>query len=199
MSVKLGTNIMIPKYIILLLSGGMDSVVGLYDLHAQGHKIHCLIVEYGQRHVQETIWAKAHAGRLGLLYTTVSIPQLKGSELTQGSGWVVPCRNTVFLSIGVNMAVASGADTVVYFCNADDEAMFPDCRVRFLESYNAMLKSQEINVEVCAPYIHKAKWQIGDLGRQLGVNFYETWSCYRGGKEPCGVCPACLKREQALK
>lgn len=190
---------MIPKYIVNCLSGGMDSVVGLYDLVAQGHKVHNIIFEYGQRHVQETIWAKHHSGRLNCLYTTVSLPQLKGSSLTDGSGGVVvPVRNTVFLSFAVNLAVSAGADTVTYWCNADDEAQFPDCRVKFLNAYNEMLKAQEINVEVCAPYIHKAKWQIGDLGRQLGVNFYETWSCYRGGKEPCGICPACVQRAKAM-
>lgn len=191
---------MLPKYIVLLLSGGFDSVVGLYDAVAQGCKVHCAIVEYGQRHIQETIWAKHHASRMNCLYTTLSLPQLKGSELTDGSGGVVvPCRNTIFLSMAVNLAVAAGAEAVTYYCNADDEAVFPDCRQRFVDSYNAMLKAQKVSVEVCAPYVHMAKWQIGDLGRQLGVNFDETWSCYRGGIEPCGECPACLKRAQALK
>lgn len=189
----------LPKFVVLCLSGGMDSVVGLYDLIAQGCKVHCVIFEYGQQHIQETIWAKHHAGRMGCLYTTVSLPQLKGSTLTDGKGGVVvPCRNTVFLSMAVNLAVAAGAESVVYCCNSDDEAVFPDCRMIFVQSFNAMLKAQEINVEMCTPYIHMAKWQIGDLGRQLGVNFNETWSCYKGGKEPCGECPACKKREQAM-
>lgn len=190
---------MMPKYIVHLLSGGFDSVVGLYDFIAQRCKVHCAIVEYGQQHIQETTWAKHHAGRMGCMYTTIALPQLRGSTITDGAGTVVvPCRNTIFLSMAVNLAIAAGAEAVTYCCNADDEAMFPDCRARFVESFNAMLRAQEINVEVCAPYIHMAKWQIGDLGRQLGVNFNETWSCYRGGKEPCGVCPACLKRNQAL-
>src|SRR6185369_15667085 len=115
---------MIPKYVVLLLSGGFDSVVGLYDLKAQGCKIHNMIMEYGQRHVQETIWAKHHSGRLNCLYTTVSLPQLKGSMLTDGSGSVVvPCRNTIFLSMAVNLAVSCGAEAVVYCCNANDESL----------------------------------------------------------------------------
>ena len=191
---------MIPKVIVHLLSGGLDSVVMLYDLHTQGHKLHCLLFDYKQRHIQELVWARHHASRLGLLYTTIEIPQLKCSELTDGKGGVVlPGRNSIFLSLAVNLAVEAGANTVTYACNADDEAMFPDCRMSFIESFNAMLKASEIPVEVCAPYVHKAKWQIGDLGKQLGVNFDETWSCYRGGKEPCGECPACLKRKEALK
>lgn len=190
---------MIPKYIINLLSGGFDSVIGLHYLLNQGHKVHNLIIEYGQRHVQETVWAKHHSLKTGCLHTTLSLPQLRGSELTDGTGGVVvPGRNAIFLSHGVNLAVAAGADTVTYFCNADDEAVFPDCRARFVEAYNAMLRASEINIEVCAPFVHMAKWQIGDLGRQMGVNFNETWSCYKGGKEPCGECLACKTREKAL-
>lgn len=190
---------MIPKYIVHCLSGGFDSVVGLYDLISQGCKVHNVIFEYGQKHIQETVWAKHHSNRMGCLHTTISIPQLKGSELTDGTGGVVvPCRNTIFLSMAVNLAVAAGAESVTYCCNADDEAVFPDCRKRFVDSFNDMLKFQGINMEVCAPYVHMAKWQIGDLGRQLGVNFDETWSCYRGGLEPCGECPACKIREKAL-
>lgn len=191
---------MIPKCAVLCLSGGFDSVVGLYWLISQGCKVHNVIFEYGQRHVQETVWAKHHSLRMGCLHTTITIPQLRGSTLTDGSGGVVvPCRNTVFLSHAVNLAIEAKAESVVYCCNADDEAVFPDCRMRFVETYNAMLKSQEINVEVCAPFVHMAKWQIGDLGRQLGVNFDESWSCYRGGKEPCGVCPACKQRASAVR
>lgn len=190
---------MIPKFVVLCLSGGVDSVVGLYKLIADGCKVHCVIFEYGQQHIQETVWAKHHAQRMGCLYKTIQIQQLEGSTLTDGTGGVVvPLRNTVFLSHAVNRAVAAGAESVVYCCNADDEAVFPDCRAGFVKSYNDMLKAQNINVEVCAPFIHWAKWQIGDLGRQLGVNFNETWSCYRGGTKPCGECPACLKRIDAL-
>lgn len=190
---------MIPKTIVALVSGGMDSVVGMYDLVAQGDRVHAAIVHYGQAHDNETTWAIHHCRRLNMLYTTFEIPKLKGSLLTDGQGTVVvPGRNAIFLSLAVNLAVAAKADTVVYFCNKDDEAMFPDCRRAFIQTFNQLLLMQELNIEVCAPYIDKAKWEIADLGRQLGVKFEETWSCYRGGKEPCGVCPACLKRKEAL-
>jgi 7-cyano-7-deazaguanine synthase len=190
---------MLPKAIMLLLSGGMDSVVMLYDLHAQGHKIHCLLFDYKQRHVQELVWARHHAGRLGILWTTMEVPQLKGSQLTDDTGsFVVPNRNAILISLAVNLAVTAKSDTVAYACNADDASMFPDCRQSFVAAYNKVLQAAEIPVEVCAPYIDKHKWEIGDLGRQLGVNFYETWSCYRGGEKPCRVCPACIKREEAI-
>lgn len=191
---------MIPKTIIHLLSGGMDSVVMLYDLKAQGHNLHCVLFHYEQRHFKELDYAKRHCERLKVLYTLLCLPQLQGSELTDGGGGVVvPNRNAVFLSHAVNVAVAAKADTVTYACNADDETVFPDCRLSFVQAFNAMLKACEIPVEVCAPYVDKKKWWIGGLARELGVPLEDTWSCYRGDKEPCGKCPACLKREEALK
>lgn len=187
------------KTIIHLLSGGMDSTVMLYDLKAQGHSIHCVLFNYRQRHLQELEWAKHHCKRMGVLWTTLELPELKGSSLTDGKGGViVPNRNAVFLSHAVALAVSAKADIVTYACNADDEAVFPDCRMAFVQSFNTMLITAEIPVEVCAPYIDKKKWQIADIGRQLGVNMDETWSCYKGGKIPCGECPACKKREEAF-
>lgn len=171
----------------------------LYDLRAQGHSVHCVLFDYKQKHVQELTFAKGHCHRLGLLFTTIEVPQLKGSELTDGKGGVVvPNRNAILLSLAVNLAVAANADTVTFACNKDDETQFPDCRMAFVQSYNNLLLMAEIPVEVCAPYIDKAKWEIADLGRQLGVNMDDTWSCYRGGEKPCGECPACIKRAEAL-
>lgn len=187
------------KTIIHLLSGGIDSVVMLYDLQQQGHNIHCALFDYKQRHAQELLWAKHHARRLNLLFTTFDVPQLRGSELTDGSGGVVvPVRNAIFLSMAVNLAVAAGAETVTFAANKDDEALFPDCRMAFVQTFNNMLTTAGLKVEVCAPYIDKPKVWIVGLGRELGVNFSETWSCYKGGLQPCGECEACKKREAAL-
>jgi 7-cyano-7-deazaguanine synthase len=172
----------------------------LYDLHAQGCKIHCCLFDYKQRHVQELQWAKHHCQRLGVLYTTIELPQLRGSTLTDGSGGVVvPCRNPIMLSLAVNLAVSAGAEAVTFAANKDDEAGFPDCRMAFVQLFNTMLTTAEIQVEVCAPYLHKPKWWIAALGQELGVKFNETWSCYHGGAVPCGECAACKKREAALK
>jgi len=183
----------------MLVSGGLDSVTGLYDFHARGHKITALGIDYGQRHVQELECARYHCHRLGVIFTRLTISPLKGSTITDGSGGVVvPNRNAVFLSHAVNIAVASGSDTVMYFPNKDDEVTFPDCRMSFVQIFNMMLHTSGVNVEVCAPYIDKSKWWIAGLSRNLGVDLAQTWSCYRGGKEPCGECDACKKREEAL-
>lgn len=191
---------MIPKFIIHLLSGGMDSVVMLYDLIGQGHKVHCVMFDYKQRHVKELEFAKWHCEWQKVSFTLVELPQLKGSELTDGSGGViVPNRNAILLNVAVNIAVASKADCVTFAANSDDESVFPDCRKAFVEAMNASVKASGYDVEICAPYLDKAKWWIGAKARDMRVPLTETWSCYRGGEKPCGECPACLKREAALK
>lgn len=186
------------KPIVHLLSGGIDSVVLLHDLVGRGKKVHALLFDYKQQHVQELSFAKYHCKLLGVLWTTIELPQLKGSELTDGSGGVVvPNRNAVLLSLAVNLAVHIGADTVTYACNKTDSELFPDCRPEFVKAFNAMLKSAEIPVKVSAPYIDNLKWWIVGHGREMGVDFHQTWSCYKGGSVPCGECVACKARTEA--
>lgn len=185
--------------IIHLLSGGMDSTVLLYDLHGDGELVHCALFDYGQRHKQELEFAKLHCQRLGVLFTTITLPQLKGSTLTDGSGGVVvPVRNAVLLTHAVNLAVSAGAQLVTFAANKDDEATFPDCRMAFIQSFNNMLTTSEINVRVGAPYLDKSKAWIARRGSDIGVVVSQTWSCYRGGAMPCGECEACKKRDAAL-
>jgi 7-cyano-7-deazaguanine synthase len=172
----------------------------LYDLQAQGCRLHCLLFDYGQRHQQELNWAKHHCDRLNVQQTVICLPTLQGSILTGSGGtWVVPFRNPVMLAMAVNFAAAIEADCVTIACNADDSADFPDCRWEVMDLLNHAITMSRLNVEICAPYVNKKKWEIADLGRQLGVNMEETWSCYAGGKEPCGTCPACVKRKVALE
>ena len=186
---------MIKKTIIHLLSGGLDSVTLLYDLRQQGHSVHCLLCDYKQQHVQELTFAITHCHRLGVLFTTVELPSLRG--LTDES-WVVPHRNAVLLSLSVNLAVHAKADTVTIGCNADDADMFPDCRPAFIAAMNAATQSAGYDIEICAPYIDWPKWRIGGLAREMGIKMHELWSCYRGGAEPCGKCPACIKLQSAI-
>lgn len=187
---------MIPKTIIHLLSGGLDSVTMLYDLKAEGHFIHCLLFDYQQRHKQELQWAITHARRCDVLWTTMELPELGG--LTEQS-WIVPNRNAVFLSVAVNVAVQAGADTVTIGCNAEDADYFPDCRKAFLDAMNVAVRAAGYNVEICAPYLDWPKWKIGGLAREMGIQPNEIWTCYNGGDTPCDKCPACEKLRGALK
>ncbi len=189
----------LPKTIVHLLSGGIDSVVMLYDLREQGHVIHCVLFDYKQRHVQELIWAKHHCQRLNVPYTTLEIPELAGSTLTDGRGdVVVPNRNAIFLSLAVNVAVAEKAEAITFAANKDDHTIFPDCRLEFVDAMNAVVKWAGYKVEIFVPYIDEPKWRIVAKGQDMGINFDETWSCYEGGLEPCGKCLACTTRASAF-
>ena len=187
---------MIPKIIVLLLSGGLDSVTLLYYLVGLGHKVHCVLFDYGQSHVQELTFAKQHCHRLGVLFTTVTLPKLGG--LTDAS-WIVPFRNPIMLAIAANIAIQAGADEITIGCNKDDEEQFPDCRWAVLDAMNHALKLSGYTVQIAAPYLDKAKWEIGAMAREMGVPMHEIWTCYRGGEKPCGKCPACKKLESAMK
>ena len=162
----------------------------------EGHAVHALLFDYRQRHKQELLWAKTHAQRCGVLYTTMDLPELGG--LTEQS-WIVPNRNAVFLSVAVNVACKAGADTVTIGCNAEDAEYFPDCRKAFLDAMNAAVRAAGYAVEICAPYLDKPKAWIGGMAQQMGVRPNEIWTCYKGGAEPCGKCPACKKLKLAMK
>lgn len=185
---------MIQK-IVHLLSGGLDSVTLLYDQKQQGHRIHCLGLDYGQAHKQELLWAKHHAERCGVVYTVVELPHLGG--LTEQS-WIVPNRNAIFLSVAVNMAAQMDCDVVTIGCNKDDADYFPDCRKEFIDAMNAAVKAAGYGIEIAAPYLHYTKAWIGGMAQQLGVVPNEIWTCYHGGEKPCGECPACKKLQTAF-
>ena len=185
-----------PKTIVHLLSGGLDSVTMLYDLHGQGHKLHCVLFDYGQAHVQELTFAKGHCHRLGLLFTTIKLPKLGG--LTDAN-WIVPFRNPIMLALAANIAIQADADEITIGCNRDDEEQFPDCRWAVLDAMNHALKLSGYSVQIAAPYLDKPKSWIGALAQEIGVPMHEIWTCYRGGAKPCGECPACKKLELAIK
>jgi len=187
---------MTPKIIIHLLSGGLDSVTMLYDMKQQGYNVHCLLFDYKQRHARELLFARHHANKCAVPFTTMELPQLGG--LTEQS-WIVPNRNAVFLSVAVNVACQEGAGFVTVGCNADDAGYFPDCRQAFLDAMNAAVTAAGYNVEIRAPYLHRQKRWIINRARVLNVDMASIWTCYQpdNGK-PCGQCPACKKMEIAL-
>ena len=179
---------------ILLLSGGLDSTTLLYQLVETGKRLQCLMVDYGQRHVQELTFAKAHCHTLNVPFSTMTIPMLGINDET----WVVPNRNAILLSLAVSEAVRRWAVEVVIGCNADDAAGFPDCRPEFIGAMNAAVIAAGEQVRINAPFLHTGKRDIYREAVRLGVQMHDIWTCYRGGAKPCGECPACLKLKAAL-
>lgn len=190
------------KPVILLLSGGLDSVTLAYDLKSQNCLIHALLFNYGQVHLKELKCARYHCDCLNLNHTEVELAKVRGlfskSALTDGKGSViVPNRNSVFVHIAASIAVGAGAESVIIGCNKDDQWEFPDCTWPWLNSVNESLKAAKIEVEVCAPYIGLTKCQIVMRAKELGVPLDSVWWCYKDADKPCGKCPSCRKMRKA--
>lgn len=208
--------------VVVLLSGGLDSTTTLYYVMDKGYKPYPLIFSYGQRHEKEVNVAVRIAKDLGLKYVVLKVElPWKGSTLTDlkqrlpikrslkeiGSNipsTYVPGRNTIFLSYAVSYAEAIGAKRIFIGANAIDFSGYPDCRPGYIKKFNELVKvgtkaGVEGNpVKIEAPLINKTKADIIKLGIKLKVPFELTWSCYRGGKKPCGVCDSCLLRRNGF-
>ena len=117
----------------------------------------------------------------------------------------VPGRNTVFISIGLSLAEARGAEQVVLGINAVDYSGYPDCRPDYLRAFQTLADlSSKVGREgrgprLWAPLVEWRKQRIVEEALRLGVPIERTWSCYSGGEHPCGVCDSCRIRDAALR
>ncbi len=209
------------KKAVVLLSGGLDSATILYEAKRKGFTPHCLIFEYGQRHHKEVARAKKVAEHAkcryqlmkialpwqgsSLLDKSMCLPQSKKVDTKKIPSTYVPARNIIFLSFAASFAEAMGAKAIFIGANAIDYSGYPDCRPEFFKAYQAMLaKGIKAGVEgravkIYTPLVHKTKAQIIQMGMKLKVPYHLTWSCYQGGRRPCGKCDSCLLREKGFE
>ena len=184
----------IPPKTIHLLSGGLDSTVLLYALKDKGHTLHALFFDYGQPQLaQERLQSEHHAAALKVKRSVITT-QIRARPGTP----IVPNRNACFLSLAANLAISANADLISIGCCREDAATFADCREEFIANFNAMLRANHESVTVIAPLINTSKEEIYSTARALGIAD-ATWSCYRGGAQPCGECLACTTHEAARR
>lgn len=201
---------------VIIVSGGMDSITLLYerkDEIALG-----ISFDYGSNHnAREIPFARMHCERLGIRHLVINLSfihhyfkssLLSGADkIPEGSydddnmkSTVVPFRNGIMLSIAVGIAESEGLTKVFIANHGGDHAIYPDCREEFIEAIDAASHAGTYeHVRILAPYTNITKTDIALRGKQLGIDYSETWSCYKGGEVHCGKCGTCVERKQALR
>ena len=204
------------KTSVIIVSGGMDSITLLYDKKdeiALG-----ISFDYGSNHnAREIPFAKMHCERLGIEHIIIPLDfmhQYFKSSLLQGAdaipeghyadanmkSTVVPFRNGIMLAIAVGIAESRNLTKVLVANHGGDHTIYPDCRPEFISAIDAAASAGTyVNVNVCAPYTNITKTDIAAIGKRLGIDYAETWSCYKGGEKHCGKCGTCVERKEALK
>ncbi|MFA7162844.1 MAG: 7-cyano-7-deazaguanine synthase QueC [Eubacteriales bacterium] len=201
------------KNSLIILSGGMDSTVLLYDRLPSIAL--AITFKYGQKHLKEIAKAKSICDHLGVPHKIVelSLNNILKSHLLEGGGdipeghyedlsmkkTVVPFRNGIMLSIAVGIAESEGLNQVLTAVHTGDHAIYPDCRPKFISNIsNAAFRGTYNEVIISAPYIECSKRDIALIGKDLKVPFEATWSCYNGREKHCGKCGTCVERKEAL-
>ena len=205
------------KNAVVLLSGGMDSATVLAMARAQGFSCYTLSVDYGQRHHAELAAAQRVAQTLGAhehRVVKIDLTGFGGSSLTDNKIAVsqqptegipltyVPARNTIMLSLAMAWAEVLQSQDIFIGVNAVDYSGYPDCRPAYIEAFERMANlATKAAVEgypltVHAPLLHLSKAEIIQQGRELGVDFAQTVSCYQADESgrACGVCDSCRLR-----
>jgi 7-cyano-7-deazaguanine synthase len=209
---------------VILLSGGLDSSTVLYQARQDGHSCYALSFDYQQRHQRELVAAQAIAAAAqvtehqvmsfdlqswgGSALTDRSIDLPTNRNLDQMTAEIpvtyVPARNTIFLSFALAYAETIGAERVYIGVNALDYSGYPDCRPDYIQAMQTAFtlgtkqgrEGHPITIE--APLIQLRKTEIIQLGNKLGVPWADTWSCYSGAEQACGVCDSCQLRLAAF-
>lgn len=201
---------------LIIVSGGMDSVTLLHD--RKDSIALAITFDYGSNHAQKEIpFARLHCQRLGIPHLVIPLDfmhQYFKSSLLEGDAaipegnyddenmksTVVPFRNAIMLSIACGIAESNGLHHVLIANHGGDHAIYPDCRSEFINAMSsAMQNGTYEHIDIDAPYTNITKADIALRGKALGIDYSETWSCYRGGERHCGKCGTCTERREALE
>ena len=200
---------------LIILSGGMDSITLLNEY--KDEIAMAVTFDYGSNHAKKEIpMAKLHCERLGIKHIVIPlafIHEYFKSSLLEGAdaipeghyaaenmkSTVVPFRNGIMLAIACGIAESNGLKEVMIANHSGDHAIYPDCRTEFI---NAMSEAMRLGtyegISIIAPYSDITKTDIARHGKEIGLNYAETWSCYKGGEKHCGKCGTCVERKEAL-
>lgn len=207
---------------VVLVSGGLDSMVVAALAVESGRRLVALTVDYNQRHRIELDAAARIAQHLGAIRHIVlplDLTRFGGSSLTDNAIAVpkdglkpgipstyVPARNTIFLSLALGLAEATGARDIHIGVNALDYSGYPDCRPDFVAAFETVANlATRAGVEgdrfrIHTPLLHMTKADIATEAARLGIDAGMSWSCYdpQPGDLHCGRCDSCRLRAKGF-
>ncbi len=207
---------------VVLLSGGLDSMVSAALARESGFRIHALTIDYNQRHRIEIDAARKIATTLGAEQHEIlklDLRQFGGSALTDEIAvpkngltddipvTYVPARNLIFLSLTLAWAESLGARDIFIGVNALDYSGYPDCRPEFIDGFaNLANLATKAGVEgeqfrIHAPLQFMGKAEIATEAKRLGLNVADSWSCYdpTADGRACGTCDSCRLRKAGFE
>ena len=203
------------KDALIVLSGGMDSVTLLYD-YKDSIALAVNFI-YGSNHnMRELACARLHCQALGIELLEIHLDFMGeyfqssllegGDAIPEGNyeddnmrSTVVPFRNGIMLATAAGLAESRGLSAVMLANHSGDHSIYPDCRPEFIDAMaHAIAAGTYEAIELRAPYTNLTKAQIAMRGRDLGIDYSTTYSCYKGGEHHCGVCGTCRERRESL-
>ncbi len=207
---------MTEKDSVIIYSGGLDSTTLLYE---ERERIALAVTfDYGSNHAaREIACARKHCQRLGIEHLVIDLAFMKrhfNSSLLSGAdavpegnydeenmkSTVVPFRNGIMLSIACGLAESRGLKRVLIANHGGDHAIYPDCRPEFISAMDAAMQAGTyVGVKIAAPYTNLTKAELVSRGTALGIDYGETYSCYKGGEKHCGCCGTCTERKEAFR
>ena len=207
---------------VVLVSGGLDSMVVAALAVEAGRKLVALTIDYNQRHrieLEAAARIASHLGAVRHIVLPLDLSKFGGSSLTDKDMAVpkegvkpgipstyVPARNTIFLSLALGLAEATGAREIHIGVNALDYSGYPDCRPEFVEAFENLANlATKAGVEgdrfkVRTPLLHMTKADIAAEAARLGIDAGMSWSCYdpQPGGLHCGQCDSCRLRSKGF-
>lgn len=212
---------------VVLISGGLDSMVAAALAREAGHDLVALTIDYNQRHRIELERARAIVAMLGIerhIVLPLDLSAFGGSALTadiavpktgvQADGipvTYVPARNSIFLALTLGLAETCGAHDIYIGVNALDYSGYPDCRPEFIAAFEAMARlATREGVEgrpfhIRTPLQFMSKADIAMEAMRLGLDAGLSWSCYDptpgilpGEYLHCGECDSCRLRARGF-
>ena len=200
---------------VIIVSGGMDSTTLLYD--RRDEIALAISFDYGSNHnAREIAYAEMHCKRLGIEHITIPLDFMHKyfrSSLLEGAdaipeghyaaenmkSTVVPFRNGIMLAVAAGVAESRNLTKLLIANHGGDHTIYPDCRPEFISAMDSATNAGTyVGVRVVAPYTNITKGDIARIGKKLGIDYAETWSCYKGGEKHCGKCGTCAERKEAL-